>query len=250
VKSALNELIKARKVVVDQGTEELLVRAFIRSDNGYGNEKRRPAILKAAQGILSSSLRGVVAQEMRRLGLTIMADQVAPDTASDVPSLPPVDGPSDRASDGPSDGASSTEGVVGTYVSREVTTTHNPETATRNPGSSTQEPGAASHAMPPPDVCKNHPAGTDQPCSACGRARLARTEWDASQTAAVEAARVEARRHERAERAAAIEACDLCSTNGYRLIEGTTRTGAVCNHQPLNPGGRARALAALAQEPS
>lgn len=65
----LAALRAGRFVVVDEATEELLVRSFVRHDNGYRNPKRRPAILDAAHETVSDALRGALAAEFGRLGL-------------------------------------------------------------------------------------------------------------------------------------------------------------------------------------
>lgn len=84
VRADLDELSQARFVVVDPGTEELLVRSFVRWDGGYRNSKRRPVIEAAAVEVDSPVIRRVLAVEFERLGL-------------------PPEWVSDRASDGPPD---------------------------------------------------------------------------------------------------------------------------------------------------
>src|SRR5436189_93916 len=45
---ALSELSGRRFLVIDEDTEEVLVRSFIQWDGGINNEKRRPVVLEAA----------------------------------------------------------------------------------------------------------------------------------------------------------------------------------------------------------
>lgn len=67
VTAALEVLQKARFVVVDEDTEELLVRSFIRRDKVY----RQPNVLRAAQDhlsvISSRQILGTLADELRRI---------------------------------------------------------------------------------------------------------------------------------------------------------------------------------------
>lgn len=69
IQVSLRKLAAARFVAVDETTEELLVRSFVRHDNGYGNRKRRVVIESAAGEIESRTLRQVLAVELVRLGL-------------------------------------------------------------------------------------------------------------------------------------------------------------------------------------
>lgn len=71
VRNDLAELEKGRFVVVDEVTEELLVRSFVRHDNGYRNPKRRPAILAAAGEVSADALRMAIVAEFQRLGLPV-----------------------------------------------------------------------------------------------------------------------------------------------------------------------------------
>jgi hypothetical protein len=99
-------LADARFVVVDEDTEELLVRSFVRHDNGYRNSKRRPAILEAARDARSPLLRQALADEFGRLGLPTGGlgpgpDDPGPhrDRASDRPSRRAADTPTLHESD-------------------------------------------------------------------------------------------------------------------------------------------------------
>lgn len=109
---ALSELVGKRFLVIDEDTEEVLVRKFVKWDGGWTNAKRRPAITAAANAATSPGIRAALAVELDAL---------------DVPHAI-----TDALSDSPSDKASDTPRVVVT----EVSTDHNPSTqpATLEPG--------------------------------------------------------------------------------------------------------------------
>lgn len=145
LRAALEELQAHHFVVVDDDTEELLVRSFVRWDNGYSNPKRRPVIRDASAEIESRALRDALATEFRRLDLP--ADWVPdshPDRPSDshpdslsaveqppdyVPETPQVD----SLSDSHPDTVSASERVVVTKARGVDTPTHNPQSTTRVP---------------------------------------------------------------------------------------------------------------------
>lgn len=79
---ALSELEQARFIVVDDDTEEVLVRTFVKWDGGANNGKRRPAILAAAHAIASPMLKGIVGAELTKLDV----QHDLPDSPSDSPS--------------------------------------------------------------------------------------------------------------------------------------------------------------------
>ncbi|MFV2094844.1 hypothetical protein ACFHW1_05045 [Micromonospora sp. LOL_014] len=101
IRAGLGRLVAARFIAVDDLSEELLIRSFVRHDNGYRNSKRVPVIRDAAGEIESRTLRQVLAVELVKLGLP-------PEWTGELPVEPdgPPDGPShapsDRACDGPS----------------------------------------------------------------------------------------------------------------------------------------------------
>ncbi|MFC4107800.1 hypothetical protein ACFOX0_17945 [Micromonospora zhanjiangensis] len=131
VEQALADLAAARFVVVDEDTEELLVRSFIRRDKVY----RQPNVLRAAQDhlevVTSPAIRAAIAVELRRIAesgdlrgepvriVTEMLDALGnpsgnpspnpsgkaaghpPDDDGDPGPNPPDDGPHDH--DGPDD---------------------------------------------------------------------------------------------------------------------------------------------------
>jgi len=64
---AAEELAKDLYIVVDEATEEVLVRSFIRNDGLMKQPKMAVAMSKAFAAVASQSLRGVVAFELQRL---------------------------------------------------------------------------------------------------------------------------------------------------------------------------------------
>ncbi|SDL00469.1 hypothetical protein SAMN04488074_108222 [Lentzea albidocapillata subsp. violacea] len=71
IRAALAELDAARFVVVDQDTDELLIRSFIRSDQLYKQPNVLRAALRSAFEISSPLLRRALASELRRLPVEI-----------------------------------------------------------------------------------------------------------------------------------------------------------------------------------
>lgn len=81
VRAALSELDAARFLVVDQETEEVLVRSFIRRDELWKQPNMLRGALRVAFEIVSPILRAALARELRRLpaGITGPAPLVAAD---------------------------------------------------------------------------------------------------------------------------------------------------------------------------
>jgi hypothetical protein len=67
LRAALSELDNKRFVVVDQDTEEVLIRTFIRNDELYKQPQMLAAALRVAFDIESPILRAALAVELRRL---------------------------------------------------------------------------------------------------------------------------------------------------------------------------------------
>lgn len=160
VRTDLAILHVARYIVVDEDTEEVLVRSFVRHDGGHRNGKRRPLILRTAREVTSQAIRWAIAEEFARLMLPLEGLPQAPpdalsDGLSDAVSPPPepstdrptlrdredtgdtpimdttglfylVDSPSDTPCDDTSDGTSPSRGVVVTKAL--LLDTHNPTT--------------------------------------------------------------------------------------------------------------------------
>jgi hypothetical protein len=149
---ALSGLVARRFLVIDEDTEELLVRSFVKWDGGINNEKRRPVVVEAAHAIASPILRGALAKELRDLSL--------PDAICDA------------LSDSPSDAISPSDRVVVTEVGKE------PQPTTINPQPSGGEPSA--NTDPPSRFCQKHPEGSTEPCGMCADARERNKAWSAA----------------------------------------------------------------------
>ncbi|MCU1680956.1 MAG: 57, gp57 [Amycolatopsis sp.] len=67
VEAAAAELVAGRYLVIDEDTEECLVRSFVRNDGLMGRERMATAMAKAFALVASSRLRGVVVHELKRL---------------------------------------------------------------------------------------------------------------------------------------------------------------------------------------
>lgn len=81
MRAALSELDAARFVVIDQETEELLVRSFIRNDELYKQPNVLRGALRVAFEIESPILRAALAAELRRLPVEVTGP--APIVAAD-----------------------------------------------------------------------------------------------------------------------------------------------------------------------
>lgn len=78
----IRRLQAAGWVVVDEETEEILVRSFLEDDKGYSNPKRRPTIREAATEVASPAIQRALRAEFGRLGLPT---DWLPDSPSDSP---------------------------------------------------------------------------------------------------------------------------------------------------------------------
>ncbi len=242
LRAAIDELETHRFVALDEETEELLVRSFVRWDNGYGNPKRRPVIKDAASHVESGTLRRVLAAELDRLGLP-GAEWVGwvPDSHADSQSDSPsgVESSEDHAeafpqgnslSDSHADTVSPSERVVVTTAKGSL-----PQPSTRIPHSASRPSvaslsGGRAHEPrdePPPARCDEHIRDlSPPPCGACADARRALEAWEIERRASDQAAR-SAEAHKRAEvTRLAIDACGQCGPDGY--LPG----GRLCTHDP------------------
>lgn len=68
VAKALDRLRHGHFVLVDEDTEEVLIRSLIRNDGGYKTPGMLRAILKFAEGVQAPALRAALAVELGRLG--------------------------------------------------------------------------------------------------------------------------------------------------------------------------------------
>lgn len=113
----LNELERARFIVIDADTEELLVRSFIRRDKVF----RQPNVLRAAADhlplVASETIRRALAMEIDRVSMEPMPDgsrSIIAEMQKALPSPspnPPTEGPDDPSVD-PNAGTPGERGVV------------------------------------------------------------------------------------------------------------------------------------------
>jgi len=67
VRGAADELAQGRYVVTDEETEEVLVRSFVRNDGLMKESRVAVSMVKAFGSVASTTLRGVIVYELRRL---------------------------------------------------------------------------------------------------------------------------------------------------------------------------------------
>jgi len=195
IEAWIAELTDANFVLIDEDTEELLVRTFAKWDGGYRHTKRRMAVISTARAIKSVTLRSTASTELAKLGVSISDDK-----------------PSDTQPDGNSEAIRS--GRFPVQVSD-----HNGEPETGN-----LETGAiAADADEPLSMfCSKHPNGTEKACGPCQTARLRYAAAAKSKLAAELAAK--------ADRARAIAACNRCDDQGLELHPDTKLILGRCTH--------------------
>ncbi|QBG78460.1 helix-turn-helix DNA binding protein [Gordonia phage Walrus] len=244
----LKALEDARFIIVDEETDELLVRSYMRRSNVIKQPNLLKNALKCASMAASDRLRRELAVELRRLGRSdtrAVAEEIDPTTnpenpfetpTDDVPnpngSLPEPFNPSGTPTE--PRGVGEGEGVV-TSVGGSVGGSH-ARTHTRE----TPEPAQSDDA--PPLTCSRHPEGTDRPCGPCKDARQRHDAWVADQNRlAVERAQAERAARVEAERIAR-ENCPLCDNEtGYR-------GNRVCDHDPDTADRAARGMALVREQ--
>jgi hypothetical protein len=205
-------------LVVDEDTEEVLIRKFMKWDMGWANtQKRMQVVLDAVDAIASSRIRDSAIRELWKIPDSGIGTDASRDALSRALNIRYPDN---------ADTVTRSDRVVVTTRSR---TTGNPlpETTTHNPHPGNLEPGAGSpsaSAEPPAPFCSKHPNGTDEPCKACGTARL---RFDAWRAAAPQRALADKASDSAAETRA--KNCPLCHGTGW--IENSDGDPiARCNH--------------------
>lgn len=219
------KLLEAHRFVfVDEDSDELFIRSYMR----HSEVVRYPNILKnalrCATLVASEKLRHEIAQELRRLrrdDAERVANQIDVETPTN-PSQTVLEPFGNRSAElngsgtvpepqgvgeGVGEGSSNAVGHLGGARASTTVATQQPE----------------SGDGPPPLFCPRHmPDGTDDPCGACRRYRERREAYDAELDRRGDADR----RRIIAER----RACQLCDDNGIRdLGERVIR----CTHQPI-----------------
>ncbi|WP_083129695.1 hypothetical protein [Mycobacterium branderi] len=264
----LKVLEQHRFVFVDEDTDELFVRSYMR----HCDVARYPNILKnalrCARMVASEKLRHELAKELRRLHKAD-ADQVA--DAIDPPGFEPdFDEPQLNGSETLPNPSETLPQTVPATVPERLNGSETPTEpqgygsgygsvtlgSSQVGGAREREPNADNEPPPdsndpPPRHCPKHmPGGTLDPCGACKEHRQRHDRWlanaDIEQKRAQQAAaREEASRRAQlaVDRQLAITDCDLCDDNGYRGAH-------VCDHidrTETTKAGIAAVRAALAK---
>jgi hypothetical protein len=201
VQAALDRLTADRFTVVDEDTEEVLVRSLVRNDEAYKTPGMLKSILKFAEGTQAPSLRRELAIELGRLdrlegkkaeeGMAL----IAATRLALMPEGTPPDGGvihrSEPIADGIGDGIADT--FLGTHRrylpnhAKEPITDTSVSVSVSVPSLSLVRSLGGKGAPPPPDeppLCAKH-EGMDRdevpPCRACGRLR---ENWELTRTEA------------------------------------------------------------------
>jgi hypothetical protein len=196
-----------RHLIVDEDTEEVLIRTFMKWDGGWNNSKRLPVVIEAVCAIASVDIRRVAVDELRKIA--------ASDATTDEQK---------RAREALSDAISGFD---------RLTLSPLPLTLNLNQLPTPGAVPANAQDEPPSMFCDEHPNGTTDPCGACARARevyanAAQSKLDAE----IEAKRI---------RAEAIAACPHCDPAGKRVDPNTQQVIArFCDHTAPEPIGADR----------
>ncbi|MFF8817303.1 hypothetical protein ACF07D_04795 [Leucobacter sp. NPDC015123] len=171
VEAMATELIAGYFIVVDEDTEEVAVRSYVKHDGVMKQPNMAVTMANDWTGVASERIRAVIAFEVQKLkieqpGLPGWKSERHLET---ILSFSGVDVKNDPSVD-PS--------VEGGSMGRTTTTATSTTTATH-----LQEGGALAA---PSLYCSRHPAGTDQPCRGCKVAGEAFEKWAAGQDAAPE----------------------------------------------------------------
>lgn len=241
LRTDLDELERERFVFYDDDTDELFIRAYMRTTEVTRYPQYLKNALKCAVMVASPKLRRELAVELRRLRkpeANQVADQIDPsdpDPDDTVPEL--CENPAITVPEGFENGSSTVnhDGTLpepyrdrGRVGVRELTLV------------STQ---VGERSAPPPEFCPKHPGGTDAPCRACGGHRERHALWAANDLALTAAQQRAQRKAEHDTQRHAIDTCPMCDNDGYR-------GGRVCDHvdrSAIAKAGAARARAALAK---
>lgn len=240
----LDELERERFVFYDEDTDELFVRAYMRTTEVTRYPQYFKSALKCAVMVASPKLRHELAVELRRLRkpeATKVADEIDPsDPDPDDTVTEPCENPDGTVPEG-------CENPAGTV---------NPDGTLPEPSRERVRVGVreltlvstqvGERCAPPPEFCPKHPGGTTDPCRACQRYREQYSQWAADDAALAAAEQRAQHRGERDAKRQAIAACRLCDQDGYNGL-------SVCDHVDRSAtarAGLARARAALENPPA
>lgn len=233
-------------LLIDEVTEECLLRSWIKHDGLWRIPNMAVTMANARSAVGSKTLRGVIVHEVKKLAkaepdlgswkrdeVTKLLAQRAIDPATVTPftphPTPPVTPPPTRRI---TPDLTLNDGVEVNPPSNPAPTT---ATATSTTATSTKEGyvSQVSHqslAQIPSPYCPKHPGGINRPCTACADARRA---YETAQSAQQENQLAERRRARELR-----EACPLCDENG--MVERPTGL-ARCAHVALEPPNTGRA---------
>ena len=209
----LKVLEERRFVFVDEDTDELFVRSYMR----HCEITRYPNILKNAlrcAGLVASEkIRRELAAELRRLrkaDATRKADEIDPDPAN------------------PTETQANPSETVPEPLNRSETL-REPQGYGSGSGSVTVGTTQVGEAAPKSRFCKNHPDGTDKPCRACMAAREAAEAAERERESMASRAAAESR----AKVIADIAMCAMCDDAGWLLgADGEPVEPAIrCTHR-------------------
>ena len=221
-------------LIIDVGTEECLLRSWIKHDGLWKQPNMAVSMANARSALGSKVLRGVIVHEVKKLAaaepnqggwkrdeVKKMLRQNPIDPATITPFNPGPDGGINPPSDPPADPPVNPYGRSGINPPADPPST----TATSTPtATSTKEGGYLGrerHLVERPH-CPRHPHENSkgESCPDCQRRR----EWDEAQSARTKADQLTERRARRS----AIDNCELCDPNGKR----ENRIGHLtdCNH--------------------
>lgn len=254
IKTAAAELERERFALFDEDTEEVLVRAYIRSEELLRNPKMAVAVADAYLGVFSRQLKAVIASEVHRdksehpdysswthaisresveLLLTSKTSDQVPyvNTFGNLNTDPEQVPTTNQNGNGVTNQKGNPDPGHETQSETQADSLHlhiQPNSLQPAPsrgyvsteGHQADEPDSAD---PPPPHCSNHPGGTEAPCRACGDARESRKRWDRANSEQQRAQREAEQQAAHEAKIAAVVLCELCDDDGYR---GTH----VCDH--------------------
>lgn len=197
----LIELTDHRFVLIDEDTEELLVRTFVKWDGGYKHPRRLQAVVATARAIRSAPLRTAAMHELTQLGVPLDRDSNA--------SRVPIE--------------SDSGGAAMAIESRRSVVKEGDNKCTPHSTLQEREPSPPETGVEPSPFCSKHPKGTEAKCGGCQTARLRHAAWVKSEP--------ERKRRAAAERRAVITGCPDCDENGMQLDPATGLPVRRCTHR-------------------
>lgn len=208
IRDDLKELEAERFVFIDEDTDELFIRSYMRTAEVIKSPNIFKSALKSAGLVESEKLRVEVAAELRRLRRAEadrLADQLNPSGTPRGDATKP----------------SETLPEIGTLPEPSSTSTG---TST---GTSSPSVGGNSGERPPRPECPDHETNYEGgACLPCKRRR----EWDKAHPDYFERQKAEQKRQRAAERQKAIDACTICDEFGDITLDDSVRK---CDHKAV-----------------